>query len=60
MIKHRFLVVSVDSSGIERSSTCIDTDMIHLIQEYRKLGMNPHSVVQLSQVHADTPIGIEK
>ena len=60
MIKHRFIVTAMTSKGKLVSSSCIDTDMINVIKQYRDTGWNPHSVIQSSQVHADTPIGIEK
>ena len=59
MIKHRFLVTAMTPEGKLVSSSCVDTDMIHVIQQYRDIGWNPHSVIQSSQVHADTPIRIE-
>lgn len=60
MIKHRFLVVAINSEGKMVSSSYIGVDMVQVILEYRKLGCNPHSIIQAEQVHADTPIGIER
>lgn len=60
MIKHRFLVVAINSEGKMVSSSYIGVDIVQVILEYRKLGYNPHSIIQVEQVHADTPIGIER
>lgn len=60
MIKHRFLVVAVDSNGNMISSSYVGVDIVQVILEYRKLGCNPHAIIQTEQVHADTLIGIEK
>ena len=59
MIKHRFIVNGITPQGSSFSSTCISTDIIEAIQEYRKALFSPHVVVQSEQVHSDTKIGIE-
>lgn len=60
MIKHRFLVVAVDSEGNMVSSSYVGVDIVPLVLEYRKSGYNPHTIIQAEQVHANTPIGIEE
>ena len=60
MIKHRFLVVAINSEGKMVSSSYVGVDMVQVILEYRKLGCNPHSIIQAERVHPDTQIGIER
>lgn len=59
MIKHRFIVTGITSEGTSFTSTCIGTDIIEVIQEYRKLRYNPHIVIQSEQVHSGSDVGIE-
>ena len=58
MTKHKYIVSGVTSSGALFESTCIDTDIIKAIEQYREIGLFVHNIARGEQVMADSQVKV--
>lgn len=56
-MKHRFNVMGVDRQGNATGCSIVAEDIIDVIKLCQNKGLNPHSISQAEQVHADAFIG---
>ena len=57
-MKHRYNIMGIKSDGYTVGLSVVANNMIEAIEICRKIRVNPHSICQAEQVHADALTGI--
>jgi hypothetical protein len=58
MRKYKYKITGINMAGKQFESECIDSDLIHAVQKYRRIAFSIDSAIKLVQVAHDEKMGI--